>query len=201
MSVPDAWAEQFAGLETGALSAAQADGGTPAARSGKAGWFESKAADPWTRAAANLRESAWWSYQLASRSAMIVGVLTGLVALFAVVLLLLGAMLSEDVQFIGLLARVTTAIILGGVVLNLGRTAWRYGVFGAEASEAEKAADGLEAQPSPEAAEHRKFEVIRRWHEYQIARASAPLLSSWLYQRYRDKLNGEWDRHRAASMV
>jgi hypothetical protein len=131
----------------------------------------------------NLQESSWWTKHLArTMYAAVVVVMTALAAL-SVVLLVVSVNVAVHSGTLGVISRVVTASLMLVFSLGMFRMAVGYGSLRDRATAAEaRALATLSKEPDVVTA-------LRILHEYQLARAAAPLLPDWVYRWRRDGLN------------
>jgi hypothetical protein len=136
------------------------------------------------RAADNLSESSWFSQHLAGWCAAALGVV-----FFVTLGSSLGLLFYAATNAPGTTASVLAAKCVSATLLfMMSGGAWRswqgYKGFSARAKEIDDAAGALAATDSPDVCE-----VQRLWGEYQLARASAPLIPTWVWRLRRDRLD------------
>jgi hypothetical protein len=155
-------------------------------------YFASKQPEGVLRALENTEESAWWSRHLAWK--MFVFSLTAILVILglALVTLLTTAFVGDgDIQT--KTARLVIALLsllpsLGVIKLVIG-----YYKFHQAASRVqEKAKQMAKGRPS-------QAETLKLVYEYQLARASAPLIPEWVYNRHQDELNKLWEAYRPSA--
>jgi hypothetical protein len=136
------------------------------------------------RAAENLCESSWFSYHLAGWCANALSVVFSVTLVLALAFLFF---LATEVP--STTARVYAAKCVSATLLfMMSGGAWRawqgYKSFSARAKEIDTAAALLAAEATPDVCE-----VQRLWGEYQLARACAPLIPTWVWRLRRDRLD------------
>jgi len=153
-------------------------------------YFASSADPGPTRALENLQESAWWSKQLASRMGDIcLGITIGLVALSLIVMA--GSVYAiQNTDTLSSIVRITTSLLMLIFSLGIWRLIIGYYTFKGKAEGSEQHTKSL----FNSGCDH--FDAVKAWHDYQVARASAPLIPSWLWRRMRDDLNKTWEIYR-----
>lgn len=139
------------------------------------------------RALENLCESAWFTKHLANHCAVWVGwtFISSLVVAISLLLWLACSHAGTGRAELGAqcIAATFTFLISVGTVVS-----WvEYLKLAQKAKEVDAEADHLLASPNPTA-----FEVHCLLTEYQVARASAPLVPTWIWKLYRDSLNNDW---------
>lgn len=157
----------------------------------KDNYFASKEPQSPKRAMENLQESAWWSKELAGTmlalcSIIMVIFLLGTLAMFSVSINTIrdyGALQSVN--------RVITSILSLLVSLGLIKTVVGYYNFSRKAEQTEQATIVLlKSNPVDEK------DAIRLLHDYQLGRASAPLIPDWLWKLRAPTLNDLWKKYR-----
>lgn len=154
-------------------------------------YFASKEPPGTRRALENLQESAWWSKHLSERMRSYYLVGTCLLVASAVLILLTSVQAIDDKQILSSLGRIVTSVLTLVFSLNLFRSVLGYHNFSVKAGQIEKSTENLLASQSVQ-----ESEAIKLMSEYQIARASAPLIPTWLWHRMADELNATWKQYR-----
>lgn len=149
--------------------------------------FSSKKEAGVHRLISNLMESSWWSRHLAK--------ITAIYYLFLIIILLVTSFLtlfysicsstSHD-EMMDTSKVVTTVILL---IFSLGLINNCFGLytFSRDASRIEETCDRELATPIMS-----EIEALRILHEYQLSRASSPLIPTWVWRKHRNKLNKLW---------
>jgi hypothetical protein len=144
------------------------------------------------RAAANLQESAWWSKHLAESMWMVcLGIMVALVAL-SITLLVISLNTIRNALVLENVGRVVTSVILLIFSLGLFRFMLGFFQFSKTSEKIEEAAKGLASHPPVE-----ETTILKLWQDYHLARASAPILPTWVWKRRERKLNELWTTYRA----
>lgn len=154
-------------------------------------YFASEEPSGTLRALENLQESAWWSKHLSERmwSYYLAG--TCLLVVIAVLVLIVSIQSIDDKQTLSSLGRIVTSVLTLVFSLNLCRAVLGYHNFSVKAGQIEKFTENLLASQGVQ-----ESEVIKLMSEYQLARASAPLLPTWLWNRMENELNATWKQYR-----
>lgn len=143
-----------------------------------------------TRILQNVRESAWWSKQLALTMAKVSGIV-GLITFFGCLVALYIAMSYKTTQTD---AEVINKVVAGvlSLVVSLGLIKLTYGYLrGAmKAGEAENLAQRQLASGAPT-----ELDASKIVHEYQIVRLGMPLLPNLLWKLRRRDLNELWSKY------
>jgi hypothetical protein len=142
------------------------------------------------RALQNLQESAWWSKHLTESMWKVC-----LIGICVLVVLCLGLLLTSIQAISDQAVRVSIAkVITSGILLlfslNLLRSMVGYFTFSKKAEKTEDAASKL-----LETGSARDIDPIKIWQEYQLARASAPLLPTWMWKLRQRRLNQLWQHY------
>lgn len=154
-------------------------------------YFASKEPPGTRRALENLQESAWWSKHLSEQMRKYYLVLTCLLVGSAVLVLLISVQAIDNKQALSSLGRIVTSVLTLVFSLNLFRLVLGYHNFSVEAGQVEKSTENLLASQGVQ-----ESEAIKLMSEYQLARASAPLIPTWLWNRMGDELNATWKQYR-----
>lgn len=168
---------------------------TPATRD----YYDSKMFPGPIRTLECVQESAWWSKEQARRISNICFgltaffVLVGIVVLFGVVIV----GLDPDIRFQA--SRIVLSIFILITSLGFAPLAMKYRRFCDRAREIEMTAVDI-LKMSDEEIQKDHTPAIKLMHDYQLARAGAPLLPTALYSRLSDHLNGVWIQYRRPSL-
>ena len=159
-----------------------------AKKASEAYYASSKSPGP-ARVLENLRESAWWSKHLSSSmrtgcAVVLTVTVAGSIAALYIAAISLPAL--SDRQNVVRIATATLSLI---VSVGLWRFLVGYSGFNLKAERYEKAAADTLKGASEEIA------ALKLLHDYQIARASAPIIPDWLWKLRRDGLNELWNAH------
>lgn len=155
--------------------------------------FASVSAAGERRALENLQENAWWSKAGASRTRNILLWIFGVV-LVATVVLLAAMTLHNDPAALGVHAKagkIIAATLLCLFSLNLLPGIWGFHRFAAKAqdidAECERRLGKTDINP---------LDALRLVGEYQLARASAPMIPTFIWSWGKEKLNRAWNLHK-----
>jgi hypothetical protein len=139
------------------------------------------------RAIENVQESAWWSKHLASRMALYCLLVTCLLVVGSVTLLGVSIEMVRDPDRLAGIGRVLVSTLALVFSIGLFGLSANYHIFSRRAAAIEQNAEGLlSMQFSSE------DQAIKLLHEYQLARALAPLIPTWIYRLSRNALNEAW---------
>lgn len=139
------------------------------------------------KAIENLVESAWYSKQQANMMAGVCIILTVIVIGIA-----LGALIvtSNEVQSAATranISKVVTSWLLLVFSLGMFKHGWAYYKFAERSGHTFTTGEHLLRGQIAEA------DAVKQWYEYQIGRASSPLLPQWLWKLRQDALNDAWE--------
>ncbi len=138
----------------------------------------------------NLQESSWWSKHLSRRMGHItLGVTTALIVM-SVVVLLISINSVQSFDTLTSIGRVVSSGLMLIVSLGLLRLCIGYYHFAKKAEQAERDAIRLLNSGAD------NLEAVKAWHEYQVSRASAPLIPSSLWRYMNNDLNEAWRAYR-----
>lgn len=151
-------------------------------------YFASSAVVGWRRAMENLQESAWWSKHLSSLMATYMTRITVALVSMAVVLLIVFSLMALSVELLTAVNRLVIAILLLTVSLGLIPLTRNYSSFARKSETSEKTATDLLRSDDDES-----IGAIKAWNEYQLARATAPLIPSRLWKWKEAGLNKAWN--------
>jgi hypothetical protein len=157
----------------------------------KQAYFASQETQGTQRALENLQESAWWSKHLTERMWQYYTVATALLFILALIILLTSISIFDNTQILSSVGRIITSTLTLIVSLNLARSILNYYSFSLRAGRIEATADILLKSPTLH-----ESEVIKLWNEYHLARSSAPIIPTWLWNQMRDRLNETWKQCR-----
>lgn len=144
------------------------------------------------KAIENLVESAWYTKRQASFMAGVCIALTMVVVVLALAALSVASNEVESAATGANISKVVTSWLLLIFSLGMFKHGWAY--F--------KLAEGSERAYSTGVqllrGEVLEADAVKQWYEYQIGRASSPLLPEWLWRLKQDDLNDAW-RHASAT--
>lgn len=136
----------------------------------------------------NLEESTWWSKHQARRMSKYVGILAVTMMCLAFITLLISLQSALPTTTANMIARIIISVIVlvfsGGYI----RLTFDYHLFSQQASKAEEKAFLLCSEKDIS-----KVEAIKLLHDYQIDRATSPLLPTWLWNIMSKELNELWN--------
>jgi ABC-type multidrug transport system fused ATPase/permease subunit len=154
-------------------------------------YFASKETDGARKALENIQESAWWSKHLSERMFVYCLVATICILVITFISLLLSIQITDNQEFIKNIGRTVTSGLMLLFTLGLLRMVIGYYEFSQSSLQIEKGIDHLLLSQKIN-----DFDAIKIMHEYQFARASSPLLPTWVWKQMRGKLNKMWNSYR-----
>ncbi len=140
------------------------------------------------KALKNLAQSSWWSKQLAGSTAVVCGAGASILTALSVVLLIMSINIIENRDMLTNLGQVTASLLSVVFSIGLVRLAVQYSSFKTDSDRTLQSALVLLSSSRPS-----DVEVAKLFHEYQISRATSPLLPSWMYKLRKHELNELWD--------
>lgn len=150
-------------------------------------YFASSKSSGWNRAMQNLQESAWWSKHLSRCMGRYTFVLTIILVVISVVTLLISSFLIPVASQLTSINRIVISILLLIVSLGLIPLTIGYFNFSIRAGDAQQRASDLLKSDSDNT-----IQAIKVFNEYHLARATAPLVPTWLWKRKNISLNRAW---------
>jgi hypothetical protein len=152
-------------------------------------YFTSKEELGWRRAMQNLQESAWYTKNLAKKMKAYCFVLTVAIPSICIVSLLITLLYVNVTEQQTFIARITTASLLLVVSSGLIQFTKNYDNLYKKAEAAENQASKLLESTNDET-----LSSIKAFNEYHLAKASAPPIPDWLWDRNEKKLNANWKK-------
>jgi hypothetical protein len=143
-----------------------------------------------------MQESAWWSKHLSLRMGQYCLVTVCLLFLGLISVLIISVETVMNYETLASLGRVVTSSLMLILSLRLLRFVEGYYGFSRKAAQIETSIENLINSQDIETAE-----AVKIMHEYQLARASAPLIPSWIYNLMQDDLNEMWETYRQQQPV
>ena len=153
-------------------------------------YFASREEPGPTRALENLQESAWWTKHLARRMGHILLFITIAVTIASMIVLLAGIGALQNQETLGNVGRTVTAALMLVLSLGLARLTLAYYQLGKRAEQSEREASRQLKSTTT------LLDVVKAWHDYQVARAGAPLIPNSLWRLKRSELNEAWKNYR-----
>jgi hypothetical protein len=147
-----------------------------------------------TRAIENLQESAWWSKHLAARSGFICLLAMCVTVVVSLILIIVSVETISNFDVLSSIGRVVTSTIALIFSLGLFRLTTDYYSFSKRAAQVEKEAEHLLGYTYIDS-----VQAIQLTHEYQLARAAAPLIATRVYNSMRSELDNLWMKYRQRS--
>ena len=147
-------------------------------------YFISKDAVGTIKALANLEESSWWSKHLSIFCFYLYLAIVCLVLLLSIVAMYVSLNTRLDTITISKISKIVISSMM--LLFSIGTIKQMIGHFKFHSKSEQYemlAKEKLKSQSLTEA------ESIRIWSEYQIARASSPLIPTWVWNVNKDRLN------------
>lgn len=143
------------------------------------------------RAAENVLESSWWSKHLAERMGHLCLGATCILIVGSILILVVSIDTVRSLSTLSNIGRVVTSALM--LVFSLGLIKLMFGYYGfsKKAARVEQVAQNLLNSGCEER------DAIKVLHDYQVARATAPLIPTQLWRWMRDDLNAQWKRRRS----
>lgn len=143
------------------------------------------------RAAENVVESAFWSKHIAEKMGHLYLGITCILVIGSIVILVVIIDSVQNISSLSNVGRLVTSALMLVFSLGLLKLMLGYYGFSKKAERAEQAAENLLKGDCNER------DAIKVLHDYQVARAAAPLLPTRLWKRMRDDLNEQWKRRKS----
>jgi cytochrome b subunit of formate dehydrogenase len=154
-------------------------------------YFDSSESVSARRLLENLEESTWWTKHQAQRMSFYTTILAVVVMFVAVAALIISVQATLNQATLTNISKVVAAVIAFAFSGGYVRLAFDYHKYAREAARAEDQACTLQKEQHVIDAQ-----AIKLLHEYQIARAGAPMLPDWLWGVMQRELNDLWAQHR-----
>jgi hypothetical protein len=150
--------------------------------------YASKEPEGARRVLENVAESAWFSHHLARWCANALLVSLTIIGVGLVVVLLFVVASTAQMESREAASRAVAATFLFLISLGMVKACISYQKFSKKADKADDEATSQLKSESPS-----DFDALRILSEYQIARASAPMIPTWVWKINKKHLNGNWD--------
>lgn len=150
-------------------------------------YFASGEPAGWQRAMHNLQESSWWSKHLAKSMGRYCFALTIVLSVISILILIFSSMLIPVNEQLTNISRIVIALLLLIVSLGLIPLTINYFTFSRKAEKSEQFSTDLLRFNSDNT-----VQAIKAFNEYHLARASAPLIPTWLWNKKNNTLNEGW---------
>lgn len=154
-------------------------------------YFASKEGIGAKRALENIQESAWWSKHQSERMGHYCLTVTCILITVLFGVLLVSVQTVSSSNTLANIGRVVTSALMLVFSLGLFKFVMGYYGFSRKAAQIEKEIEVLILSQTLGITE-----AIKVTHEYQIARAAAPLIPSWVWKLMRPALNEMWKKYR-----
>lgn len=159
----------------------------------KAPYYASQEPPSARRVLANLEESAWWTKHLTASMVQLTTLICIVVFGIAAVTMIITLSSAPSQTTAEMIARVSTSVIVFVFSGGYFRLAYEYNRHSRAAERIEDSVhDMLTKQDVTD------IEAIKLLHDYQIARAGAPSIPTWLWRLRRQDLNEVWDERMRA---
>lgn len=145
------------------------------------------------RAVENVLESSFWSKHQAERMGNWCLAITCLLIIGSVVVLVVSIDTVKNINSLSNIGRVVTSVLMLVFSLGLLKLMLAYYAFSKKSERAEQAAENLLKTGCEER------DVIKVFHDYQVARATAPLIPTTLWRWMGKDLNEQWERRRSTA--
>jgi len=139
----------------------------------------------------NLEESAWWSKHLSKITYNICLAIIFVVVIVSVAALYMALNYNVDHQYIPKVSKIITSSIMVLFSIGLFKTAIGYYKFHIRSEQIDTCL--------PDKIKSKTLSVqdcIKMWSEYHVARASAPLIPTIVWEKNKDRLNHLWEIHK-----
>lgn len=159
-------------------------------------YFASKEGVGTKRALENVQESAWWSKHLAKRMGHFYLIGTVIFAIIWLGVVFVGIKTIHNTNNLSALLNILVLALILLFSLSLLRSMDSYYKFSNTSEKIEETTRQLLGKE-----DIHEYDAIKIMFEYQLARNSAPLLPSWLWQSMRDNLNETWKKYRTVKKI
>ena len=157
-------------------------------------YFSSTQQNQFLMALENLQESAWHSKHLANRMGQIYLIISTVIVFLSIVALLWSIETIRSFLVPQNISRVVTATIMLIFSLRFVRLTVDYYNFSRRSQQIESRAEQLVETPKLS-----EMHVVRLFHEYQLLRATSPLIPTWIWRSMNSELNMLWKNYRVSS--
>lgn len=154
-------------------------------------YFDSRQEVSARRAVENLNQSAWYTKHLARKMSGFLFTLSAIsLGLFVLTLVVFHSLPFQ--RWEATVGRILVTVVALLVAYGYLRIGFQYRSLSSQAERANESASRLlELETLTE------IQAIRILHEYQIARAIAPLIPDWLWRRNKTELNNLWEQQKS----
>ncbi len=151
-------------------------------------YFDSREDVSARRAVENLNQSAWYTKHLARKMSGFLFTLSAIsLGLFVLTLVVFHSLPFQ--RWEATVGRILVTVVALLIAYGYLRIGFQYRSLSSQAENANESASRLlDLETLTE------IQAIRILHEYQIARAMAPLIPDWLWKREKTELNRLWER-------
>jgi len=134
----------------------------------------------------NLSESSWWTKHLAETMRTLCAIVIAVAIATSFAMLIIAIERLTETVALDAVARIVTSVLLLVASLGFLRLIVGYHDLAVRAGRTEDSAERLKTG-APDATE-----VSKLLHEYQLSRATAPILPDWVWQLRQVELNALW---------
>ena len=156
-------------------------------------YFDSKEATGPRRALENTRESAWWSKHLAERIGQIYLIVMITLVAISLVVLIISIQTIQNFDVLSNIGRIVTATVMLIFSLSLIRMTIGYYKFSQISARIEEQAEQLLNNGSNDS-----VQAVKVMNEYHLARATAPMIPTWVWKWMRNDLYELWKSYRSS---
>lgn len=149
-----------------------------------------------TRAIENVQESAWWSKHLARITGYIFAGITIVIILLSIIAVLFIIETINNYNLASTIARSIVSVVMIVFSLDLIRLSKDFFNFSRKASDIERQAERL-----LESNKQDTVEAIKLMHEYQLARATSPMIPQTIFDVLSKDLHEMWRVHRGRRLI
>lgn len=157
-------------------------------------YFASRQQKPVIKALENLQESSWWSKHLANRMGYIYLAVTIFIVFISIVTLLVSIETITSFMVLQNISRIVASTIMLIFSLKFIRLTVDYFTFSKRSQQIESKAEQL-----TRIKKLNELVVVSLFHEYQLVRATSPLLPTWLWKYMNPELNALWNAYRSTT--
>jgi len=142
----------------------------------------------------NVIESAWWSKHLSETMLWTCTAIVSLAVFGSIVMMIVSLLSITNQDILSAVARIVTSGLLLVVSMGLVRLAVGYHSFARTSEHVENQAETMLSKKRIG-----ETDVVKLVHEYQLARAAAPIIPEWVWRWRRGELNALWTEFRQRS--
>ncbi|KPL80618.1 hypothetical protein [Herpetosiphon geysericola] len=139
----------------------------------------------------NLKESTWWSKHLSNTMLSLYSLVTFAFISLSIIILIVSIVTINNFDILSTVGRIVTSAISLVFSLGLIKTTYGYYKFNNKSTQVESQIKSLEMHNLE------IIDVIKLWHDYQLARASSPMIPTVIWLMKRKKLNSLWNEYQS----